>query len=103
MNEKIIYFDDLEKDIWNKEIKKLQGNRDLCSWNLIKYYMSFNGMVNKSFLYYFERNPRRAFQTQFLAQISLKYDKMPKIPKNDKLTMFLLLLCRGRRRLSGLF
>jgi len=55
MNANVIYFDDLEKDTWNKEIKKLQGNRDLCSWNLIKYYMSFNNMMNKSFLYYFER------------------------------------------------
>ena len=34
MNEKIIYFDDLEKDFWNKEIKKLRGNRDLCSWSI---------------------------------------------------------------------
>lgn len=54
MNDKIKYFVDLDRDTWDKEIKKLEGNQHLCTWNFIKYPMSFENTVNKSFLYYFE-------------------------------------------------
>jgi len=56
-NDEIKYFSDFDKIGWNNIICAMEGNVHLFSWSKINYYMNFDGMDNKSFIYFFEKKP----------------------------------------------
>lgn len=61
MDCKFINFVDLEKDIWNSEILKMEGHLHLISENSLKYFSAFEGIQNKSFLVEVEKEIVAAF------------------------------------------